>query len=1193
MVKKSARTIYPFFLFVAFAAGCFFLSISNASAAISNWQRGASIQPVSASELASTSFKQSLSNLKADNANYVNFVIPIYQSNIHSNSLAPGGDTPSDASIATAIDTAHSLGLKVSLKLHAESYDGQWRANIDPTDRNAWFASYGSYLLHYAQLGQAHGVEQLIVGTELIDLSSDSYNSQNTALWRSLIGQVRSVFSGSLVYAANWGPTGTSLDEKNQIKFWDLLDYVGIDSYYPLGTNPSDNSVADLRAYWAQIDQNDITPFEAKVGKPIIFTEIGYQSKDGAHIDPGNYQLAGNVNDTEQANDYEALFSYWNDKSYIAGVHIWDWDGNPNAGGPTDNDYTPQNKPAEATLAQWFGFSGTETFPVSPLPAAPSFTALTSNLAGQVSVGSPATFNVFVADNGGGTSGLIVDTEIYNSSGSQVYQNFSSNQSFAASSTNSYPQSWTPSVAGTYIVKVGVFNSNWSQNYLWNGAAGQFAAGNAAPVQPISFVATTSAATTSVATSTTVNQSLNIGASVTAGNAAASNVLFDLEIYNQSNQQTFQQIFSSQNFAANQTNNYSAAWTPSVAGTYTLKFGVFSNDWSKNYLWNNSAAQIAVTNVPVTPPTPPVPPADTTVPTVSISSPTSNSTVSGSSTQIVAQASDNVGVAGVQFMLDGAKLGAEKTTAPYLLTWDTTGVANGTHILAAVARDAAGNIATSSAVSITVSNQAAQPVQPVPPVVPPASSSTCPTTLPTNSFTGCYYSDINLTTLKLVRNDSSINFDWGGGSPDPSLPSTNFSVLWQGNFTFNAGTYQFNTYTDDGVRLYVDNQLVVDEWKDQVAGYQASVPMTAGLHTIMVQYYQHLNGSRASVNWTQTSSAAPVTPPVPPADTTPPSVPQNLSAQATSQTAINIQWNASSDNVGVTGYKLYRNGSYVTTTSTNPYTDTNLSASTTYSYAVSAIDAANNESAKSGSVTATTQSPPQRTIPPVLSNGLPTGTLAATTTATALTLSTDENAVCKYSSVAGTPYSSMNAFQTTGTETHLTTLSNLIAGTNYSYYIRCEDSLGNIDNSDYVINFSVATAQVVVPPTAPNPPAATSTPPVATTTPPVITPPVATTTPAVIDIWWPTNGATVSGSLPLKALVENLDVANYTMYWQVDGDTLNSMYNSYTDYQHKEADIDVSGWNWQASGQYVINFVAKDSSGNILVQKSTTITVTH
>ncbi len=92
---------------------------------------------------------------------------------------------------------------------------------------------------------------------------------------------------------------------------------------------------------------------------------------------------------------------------------------------------------------------------------------------------------------------------------------------------------------------------------------------------------------------------------------------------------------------------------------------------------------------------------DTMPPAVSITAPTAGATVAGTAT-VSASASDNVGVVGVQFKLDGANLGAELTVAPYTLSWNTATVTNGTHTLKAVARDAAGNTATSSSVTVTV-----------------------------------------------------------------------------------------------------------------------------------------------------------------------------------------------------------------------------------------------------------------------------------------------------------------------------------------------------------------------------------------------------------------------------------------------------------------------------------------------------------
>src|SRR5262249_18613675 len=109
-----------------------------------------------------------------------------------------------------------------------------------------------------------------------------------------------------------------------------------------------------------------------------------------------------------------------------------------------------------------------------------------------------------------------------------------------------------------------------------------------------------------------------------------------------------------------------------AAGTYY--YLVDAADASGNVSAPSSQASAVVT-------------ADTTAPTVSLTSPTAGATVSGTIT-VSANASDNVGVVGVQFKLDGANLGAEDTASPYSVTWNTTTVTNGSHTLTAVARDA-------------------------------------------------------------------------------------------------------------------------------------------------------------------------------------------------------------------------------------------------------------------------------------------------------------------------------------------------------------------------------------------------------------------------------------------------------------------------------------------------------------------------
>ena len=93
---------------------------------------------------------------------------------------------------------------------------------------------------------------------------------------------------------------------------------------------------------------------------------------------------------------------------------------------------------------------------------------------------------------------------------------------------------------------------------------------------------------------------------------------------------------------------------------------------------------------------------------------------------------------------------------------------------------------------------------------------------------------------------------------------------------------------------------------------------------------------------------------------------------------------------------------------------------------------------------------------------------------------------------------------------------------------------------------------------------------------------------AQIDIWWPTDGAHVSGVQPFKAVLAGQDVATYDMYWQVDGGTLVDMQTNATDAPHKEASVDVSSWNWHGGGPYLVNFVAKQN-GSVVGEHSVNI----
>jgi chitodextrinase len=175
-------------------------------------------------------------------------------------------------------------------------------------------------------------------------------------------------------------------------------------------------------------------------------------------------------------------------------------------------------------------------------------------------------------------------------------------------------------------------------------------------------------------------------------------------------------------------------------------------------------------------------------------------------------------------------------------------------------------------------------------------------------------------------------------------------------------------------------------------------------------------------------------------DTTPPSVPTNLMATAVSSSQINLSWTASTDNVGVTGYKIFRNGSQVNTATGTSYQDTGLTPLTTYTYTVSAYDAANNNSAQSSPASATTQDAVDITPPSV-----PTNLVATTLSSGQIYLSWDAST----DNVRVTGYKIYRNDSQVGTTSTALTYQDtgLTPSTTYTYKVSAYDARGN--NSDY------------------------------------------------------------------------------------------------------------------------------------------------
>lgn len=460
-------------------------SLNTAQAAVSNWQKSASFYPMSTSDFGTNTFKQSVTDFHDLGGNMVTLIIPYYQSNIYSATIHQGWNTPTDASIISAIQHAKSLGMKVMLKPHIDVESGDWRAFINPSDRNSWFNSYGTMMNHYAQLASQQGVEELSVGAELSSMTMPSVNSSNTTNWNNLITQVKSNYNGKLTYSAQ---RQGFMGEFNTIQFWDKLDYLGLSAYYQLAADQHDPSVDALIASWDQWNNNEIRPVAQQYNKPILFTELGYRSVDGAHKEPWSFTLDGAPNQQIQDKLYQALFTYWNNQSNMAGLHIWDLSTNPNAGGPNNKDYTTQNKQVEITLATWFNQTGgpspTPTPTPSPTPTPPpqgSIQIVANNNPSSPAVNQQVATTVTVTSPNQ-LSNVIVDVEIFNQHNQRVHQQFFEYQQINEQNPKQFMTQWTPNTTGTYTIKVGIFNSNWAGVIVWNDNAGSVTVGsNPAP----------------------------------------------------------------------------------------------------------------------------------------------------------------------------------------------------------------------------------------------------------------------------------------------------------------------------------------------------------------------------------------------------------------------------------------------------------------------------------------------------------------------------------------------------------------------------------------------------------------------------------------------------------------------------------------------------------------------------------------
>ncbi len=246
--------------------------------------------------------------------------------------------------ITQYVGMLHQNGIEVMMKPQIWIRGGEFTGKLTMQSEEDWKrleSDYTDFIMTYASAAAELKIGLFCIGTEL-----ESFVKNRPEFWKELIRKVRSVFPGKLTYAANW-------DEYGRTPFWEDLDYIGIDAYFPLSGEQTP-SVAALKSGWQQ-HKTQIASLAELKDKPILFTEYGYRSSDYAAKRPWEEGEDEKVNLTAQANATRAILEEFWKEDWFAGGFIWKWFLlHKESGGDQDARFTPQNKPAQMVIRDFY-----------------------------------------------------------------------------------------------------------------------------------------------------------------------------------------------------------------------------------------------------------------------------------------------------------------------------------------------------------------------------------------------------------------------------------------------------------------------------------------------------------------------------------------------------------------------------------------------------------------------------------------------------------------------------------------------------------------------------------------------------------------------------------------------------------------------------------------------------------------------
>lgn len=287
--------------------------------------------------------RESLRRMKQVGANSVVLVPFFYQRRAESGEIG-FSDAVTDLQLTTAISHARRLKLEVVLKPQILVENG-WAGDIrfgNDADEARWFGRYRDLLLHYARLAQREQVDALVIGTELAGIES----SQR---WHQLIDDVRKVYRGPVTYAAH------GVEGVRRFPAWRSLDAVAVNLYPVLGEG---SDAKEMRGHMEQ-SLAELREATRPLARPLWVLEVGIPSAQGALHSPWDWQRLSHGSARPDTATQSIAIGQWLaalDKEWVGAVFLWCWYSDPHAGGLDDNDYTPQNKPAEGQVrCHWLG----------------------------------------------------------------------------------------------------------------------------------------------------------------------------------------------------------------------------------------------------------------------------------------------------------------------------------------------------------------------------------------------------------------------------------------------------------------------------------------------------------------------------------------------------------------------------------------------------------------------------------------------------------------------------------------------------------------------------------------------------------------------------------------------------------------------------------------------------------------------